>query len=297
MLPLNITHQRLNKVHNKVKKIFVLKLYATFQVLSLDVVLGINIFSLAISKYYGVPVSWHIIVGRSIAIWLIYTVDHLLDAQKIKKEASTYRHRFHQQYQKQLLIICVLFFIIGFINMFYLPAIVLISGLILGALTTFYLLMLQKTIFWAKEISVALIYTIGVFIGPLSLSYNHIYTMQWMLIPEVFFLAFANLLLFSWFDMFKDRRDGHASMSIHWGACLTQGVLKTIVALAILSCCVVIFFNYHSPTLIMQLIFIAMFLILAFIYKYNNFFKRNDMYRALGDAIFYLPAIYLLYAG
>ncbi|MEO8760594.1 MAG: hypothetical protein ABI448_06880, partial [Bacteroidia bacterium] len=77
--------------------------YKIFQALSLDVVAGAAVFSLAISKYYQVKISWSALICQSIAIWLIYTFDHLLDAKKTAGDPSTYRHQFHKKNKKTLL--------------------------------------------------------------------------------------------------------------------------------------------------------------------------------------------------
>src|SRR5690606_20107856 len=42
----------------------------------------------------------YILLG--LAVWCIYTFDHLLDAKQIGKQASTFRHAFHQKNFKVL---------------------------------------------------------------------------------------------------------------------------------------------------------------------------------------------------
>jgi hypothetical protein len=103
--------------------------YKIFQALSLDVVIGAIIFSLAISKYYKVNTPCIILICLAIAIWVIYTCDHLLDAKRIKGNASTHRHQFHQKYNKPLLIATFVLSIIGVVSTYYLPKVVFFVGL------------------------------------------------------------------------------------------------------------------------------------------------------------------------
>ena len=278
------------------KNIF-LNFYNIIQALSLDVVSGICILSFAIGKYDGITFSWHTLLGLSIAIWLIYTADHLLDAKKIKGEASTFRHSFHKKHRKILLMISVILFLVGLLNMFYLPHVILYSGLLLGFITGVYFLLLQKHFFWVKELCVAFIYTIGVFIGPVALSFRILDFTQWMLIPQVFFIAFANLLIFSWFDKVKDKHDGHNSMVLHWGKSRTEQVLKIILATGILSCLTMIAFKHDTPTIIMQVTILMMYIVLAFIFRFYRIFRQNDFFRIAGDGIFYFLLIYIIYAN
>lgn len=273
-----------------------MKLYRIFQALSLDVVLGINLFTFAIEKYYGTFSSWHTYLGLSMAIWLIYTGDHLLDARKIKGNPSTFRHRFHKKYRKPLIIISVLMFITGLANLFYLPLTIIYGGVLLVLITGIYFLLLQKAFFWAKEICVAAIYTFGVFIGPLAFTYRYLNSWQWLLLPQVFVLALINLLLFSWMDVIIDERDGHTSMIIRWGISRSGRIIKLFLLAGLFGSCAIIFFNAEAKTVVMQLVIILMYLVLAFVFRYNRIFRRNDAYRIIGDGIFYLPVIYIVYA-
>jgi hypothetical protein len=271
-------------------------LYQVFQALSLDVVLGAIIFSTAIARYYKVQLPVTALVSMSIAVWLIYTFDHLLDARKINGIPSTFRHRFHRQYQKPLIAVGLVLLVLGSVMAFYLPAIIFYTGLLGVCCTAMYFLVLQKTAFWQKEICIAVGYTWGIFVAPLSLYQGHLNVSQWLLIPQVFLVVFANLLIFSWFDVVSDKRDGHKSMVIYWGITRSEKIIQLIIGIGILLGFIIFFLNRTESTLVMQLLRLLMFCLLLLIYKKHQLFRVNDLYRVIGDGIFYIPVLFIIYA-
>jgi len=270
--------------------------YKIFQALSLDVVAGAIIFSLAIGRYYGVQIPWSIIIGLSIATWIVYTFDHLADANKIKGLASTYRHQFHQKYKKALIVAILMFLNIGVITMYLLPTSVIEIGLVGVFFCFVYFLLLQKTSFWAKEFYVAVLYTFGLFIGPVFLSYQYIKVIQWLLVPQVFLLAFSNLLIFSWFDFFNDKQDKQPSMIIHWGIKKAKKRIQFVLAIGVIYSLIIIILNFNEPTSVLQTTILLMYSVLILLFKKDYLFRKNDLYRIIGDGIFYLPLLFIVYA-
>ena len=66
-----------------------------YQILSLDVVLGavsVGVFATQLLQVKANPYWWIIL---AVAVWVIYTFDHLVDGFKKKGESTIYRHRFH----------------------------------------------------------------------------------------------------------------------------------------------------------------------------------------------------------
>ena len=282
--------------HIIILKPFKFHWYKLFQALSLDVVAGAVIFSLAIGRYYQVHVSWRILICLSIATWIIYTFDHLLDAIKIRERASTYRHQFHQKYKQTLIIIAFILLIVGIINMCYLPMTIIDIGLICIFFSLMYFFMLQKNSFWAKEFYIAIIYTFGIFIGPICLSQQTIQPIQWLLVPQVFLLVFSNLLIFSWFDFSKDKQDGHPSMVIHWGIKKAKKKITFILTIGVVSCLSVLLLTVNEATSVMQIILLLMYGTLILLFRKDHLFRKNDLYRIIGDGIFFIPLFFLLYA-
>ncbi|NJL13528.1 MAG: hypothetical protein HC913_11335 [Microscillaceae bacterium] len=77
---------------------FVSALFVYGRILSLDVVLGVILMALLGGHICHHPVEKVVLAALGLTVWLIYTLDHLLDAYQIPPPAHTLRHRFHQQY-------------------------------------------------------------------------------------------------------------------------------------------------------------------------------------------------------
>jgi 4-hydroxybenzoate polyprenyltransferase len=280
-------------------------LYKIFQALSLDIVLGAVIFSYAISLYFQSPISYSALTCLAIAIWLIYTADHLLDAQKTIDKPATFRHQFHKQFRKPLVVMAVLLLLIGAVIAYFLPRVILYNGLVGVLLTGIYFLLLQSKSFWQKEVCVAIGYTWGICLAPVCINWGQLALVQLLLIPQVFLLVFANLLIFSWFDMSNDKQDGHQSMVIRWGEKRARiGIILIIVAGVLLSLFTMVFPLHENntgaeaePMHIMEAILLLMFGILWLIFKNHPFFRKNEAYRVIGDGIFFIPVLFILYAS
>ena len=282
------------------------QMYRVFQALSLDIVLGAVIFSYAISLYFQSPVSYSALACLAIAIWLIYTTDHLLDAKKAIDKPATFRHQFHKQFRKPLVVTAVLLLMTGVVIAYFLPGIVLYNGLIGMLLTGIYFLLLQRNSFWQKEVCIATGYTWGICLAPVCINWGQLSVVQLLLIPQVFLLVFANLLIFSWFDISNDKQDGHQSMVIHLGEKSRIVILLIIITGVLLSLFTMVFpflggssplsFGEGLGVRLMEAILLLMFGILWLIFKNHHFFRKNDAYRIIGDGIFFIPTLFILYA-
>jgi 4-hydroxybenzoate polyprenyltransferase len=281
--------------------------YKIFQALSLDIVLGAVMFSYAISLYFQSPVSYSALTCLAIAVWLIYTIDHLLDAKKTGNASAAFRHRFHQQYKKPITVFVVLLVVAGMAIACVLPRIILYNGLTGVLLTVIYFMLLQNKWFWQKEICIATGYTWGICLAPVCINWGQLSVVQLLFIPQVFLLVFANLLIFSWFDMSNDKQDGHQSMVIRWGEKRARiGIILIIIAGVLLSLFTMLtpFFGENSPlsfgegqgVRLMEATLLLMFGTLWLIFKHHTFFRKNDMYRVIGDGIFFIPVLFILYA-
>jgi 4-hydroxybenzoate polyprenyltransferase len=193
-----------------------------------------------------------------------------------------------------LIVLCAVFLLVGVVSACLIPEPVLHIGLLTALLVGVYFFMLHKLFFWAKEIFIASLYTLGIFIAPLSFCAGKLSTAQVMLMPEVFLLVLANLLVFSWFDGEKDKESGFPSLVNKLGQGLAQKIITCLLTLGVLFCVVVCVVFANKPTMLMQVILLMMYGFLAFIFKYDYWFRKNDSYRIIGDGIFFIPILILL---
>ncbi|MEX2567091.1 MAG: hypothetical protein WD431_14195 [Cyclobacteriaceae bacterium] len=200
-------------------------------ILSLDVVLGACGGMYFFSKLMKVSPNWKIYVLLAMAVWAIYTFDHLLDAYLVKGRAHTERHYFHQRHFNPLV------FILGLVVVSGLTAAYLwvdwdrifAAGLILGGLIIGNMVLLRWSGKWfvlIKEFSIALLYVGGILLAPISLLDMAYSPGYWMFFAMAYFiLACYNLILLSWMDKDSDSRDGHYSILTVLGAQITRQLL------------------------------------------------------------------------
>lgn len=268
------------------------KIIAFVQNLSLDITAGAVISSFYIAQVFGVEMSTQVGVGLGIAIWLIYTADHLWDAYRVEGAAMNPRHAFHQKYFKPILSLAGLLFAIGVYNTLKLPLQTIQLGFGLVALTGLYFLYLRVSKqHRQKEFFAAFVYVAGIFIGPLSMLENW----DWLylvLFVQFFLLAYVNLMLFPLFEMEEDNSQGMTSIAINRGAKSTKKRIgiALIINEFIIVFCIGLSFNDSK----VQFMILAMSLSLLLLIKAPPFLKRYNLYRIIGDGIFFLPGLALL---
>ncbi len=267
--------------------------YRLANVLSLDVAVGAIICTLFFSKIFNIEVGISAILCLGLSVWIIYTADHLLDTYGIQHQASTSRHRFHQQNKNLLSVILLVAFVITIPQLFFIRKPVLLGGIILSAIIALYFL-LQKQLRYLKELFGAFLYVGGVLLVPLSLKFEYLSSTHIILIIQFFITALLNLLLFSWFDYQKDSIDHRESFATIVGPSQAK---KTLFGLFTINGLLSVFlFLAYGNLIFASVIILVMNLILMVIYLYKNYFSINDRYRIIGDAVFIIPLLYILFA-
>tara|TARA_A100000171_G_scaffold47440_1_gene53466 strand:+ start:293 stop:1132 length:840 start_codon:yes stop_codon:yes gene_type:complete len=274
------------------------KLLTHIQNLSLDVTAGAIICSLYVAKLFGVTLATSMLIGLGVAIWLIYTIDHLFDAKKGNQVSTNQRHAFHQKYFKFISGAAIIVFLIGVFNLYYLPWVTTKLGLILAVLVAIYigslhLLKLNKT--WHKEFLAAIIYSFGVFVAPFSL------LEQWDVFVFYVFIVFflivvGNLLIFPIFEYENDKNGNNQSIVTLYGKAFVRKLAAAILVINVsLIVCGMIYLNPVMPGarwLCSEYILFMMTLVLALLLIFPSFFQRNNRYRWVGDGIFFFPLIF-----
>ena len=154
--------------------------------------------------------------------------------------------------------------------------------------------MLEKSIlcnnflFVYKEIISALVYSLGVFVGPISMSSNGVGLLEIMLFLNVFFIAFINLLVFSLFEQETDKADGFKSIIQTIGERATTVIYLLFFLSVAIDILLFVAFNLEVQTVI---ILFCMSSILLSLNVWSSYLGRNEAYRILGDGVFLIPLI------
>lgn len=268
------------------------KLLSFIQNLSLDITAGALLSSAFVCRVFDVPVSTSMLVGLGIAIWLIYTADHLLDARKVNGIATNPRHRFHQQYAKYIITAAIALFGLGIYNATRLPAATIRLGLILAGLSAVYFvyLALSRTD-RHKEFFAAVVYSAGVFTGPVSLlpSWDLLHVITFL---QFFFLASVNLLLFPLFEVEMDDSQSMSSIALRQGHKVIIGRSGALLTAIVLLIGLSFAQGYNQQG--QQYVFLTMVLVLLLMVLQPAWFRKASRYRLAGDGIFLIPGLALL---
>ena len=183
------------------------KVLQFIQNLSLDITTGSVVMTLFVGEILEVRVSAYMVCGLAIAIWLIYTTDHLLDAYKAKEGLINPRHAFHRKYLRLIFSIALIVFLLGLLNLSQLPERTIWIGCVLALISLIYLLYsyFSKSAV-NKELFAAIVYAIGVCVSPISLI-EELSIESLGLIVILSLVAYGNLLIISVFEETLDRQD------------------------------------------------------------------------------------------
>jgi 4-hydroxybenzoate polyprenyltransferase len=259
----------------------IVKLYRLINLLSLDVVAGALCSAIFFAHVFESPVNVPVMTALCLAVWTIYTVDHLYDGAMSLEEPSGRRHLFHRQHSLPLKIASAGGICIAALIVLQLPGAIIVRGFALLVPVVLYLLF-HRRIAFLKEVAISLLYTIGVLIPSFSVNKLDLETIT--LILAFFLIAFLNLLIFSWFDYRNDLRDGHNSAATYLGRARSQ------VVIWIVSVAVILLLILHGVSAA-SLILLFMAILHIGMFSYADFFSVKERFRIAGEAIFYMPIL------
>jgi len=262
--------------------------------LNFDTALGAVVTSLFIAQNLGADVPAIAFLALFIAVLSIYNFDHLLDAQRIRGVAQSGRHRYYQQNFRVLSIYQLLLLILILIISWYVPGNIARTGVILAVISLIYFLLLFIILpknFFFKEIYISIVYVSGLILAPVVTSNHAPVIIDYLLWTEVFLLALTNTFILAWFDYDIDAKEEHISIAQLVGKTTIYRWSFVFLGLEVL---IVIASVIISPMFESQLIIIAMSLPLLFSLLFKSFFRKKDIYRVVGDAIFIIPVVSLI---
>jgi 4-hydroxybenzoate polyprenyltransferase len=266
--------------------------------LSLDVVLGACAGMYFFSDLLDVnsPFLTYVLLG--LAVWGIYTIDHLLDAKFTGRTAISKRHRFHQQYFKTIIIIWLLLILLGLCLLMLFPQIqfIVLPGSVLALVMVFWMGFIRwigERASWMKEISTAVFYVAGIVLVPVLLAPNEIIDHFFYLFFGAYsVLAWINLLILSFLDREGDRIDGYGSVLV----IISKRQLSNLIwILGILLTGLMIILLFWIPSYYKIHCSLLLIMVLFHLLQFSSQKQNNkDSIRQKLEASFILPLILLL---
>lgn len=270
-----------------------IKAYRFLNLISIDVAFGAVVCAAFFSSIFSVQLRLYGLAALGLSVWIIYTLDHLMDARRMKHAAFTERHQFHQEHQKLMAILVLIACLIDVYLVLHIRKPVFGWGLGLASLVMFYLL-LQRWLNPFKEIVASFLYCSGVLLPTLSLTTGLITTSLIILLIIFLITALINLILFSMFDFEKDIRQTQSSLVIAFGKEKSKFIITALFLIQmVLLTSLSLTTNYRPEALILGL----MNFVLGTIFIFSRYLKKGDSYRMLGDVIFLFPVPYLIVNG
>ncbi|WP_194777882.1 hypothetical protein [Pararhodonellum marinum] len=211
--------------------------YDRFHWLSFDVVAGACAGMYFFAHLLNQRLSWIYYLLLSMAVWSIYTLDHLLDVYDLNTIAKTPRHQFHQEHLKKLGFVLVLIALSGIFLAFYtLPTPKLTySGFILGILiviSIFFFKWVASSLAFFKEALTALFYVSGIaFVPVMTSSIAELPEEFWWIFVAYVWVAWINLLYLSQLDRSSDLADHMPSFSTLMGELSTIRLITFLILL------------------------------------------------------------------
>lgn len=195
---------------------FLQKISQYISLLSIDVVFGALAGMLFFSELLHVRLEWGIYGLLGLAVWSIYTLDHLLDARRKGVDLSP-RHQIHRDFGRLLSLALLLVVLVGSVGAYWIFGLgreLLLSGILAGfiVLSRFLIWKAGAALSWLKELSIAVYYVLGISWMPLlrAEALDRIWEV-YAFFGAYLFLAFLNLLMLSFLDRKQDQSAGFVS--------------------------------------------------------------------------------------
>ena len=243
----------------------------------------------------NMPGIWWLTLA--ISVWVIYTLDHLLDARRLGSSAHTDRHLFHHRFFMPISFAWGLLFLfcVGIVP-FLIPEKLLLFGLGMGVFVIFHLGMVRwvgdrTSWLFHKELGVGMIYSLGIWGGPWVLHANNWVIESWGLLGQFFLLAMMNLLIFSMYELETDKLDGHTSFVRAIGKLHSRRLIIGM-GIAIATIGLGLLLNSDNNKLWkIEIIYLIMLTALLIISENESVFRQNEYYRSMADGVFLFPAL------
>ncbi|MCH7410917.1 hypothetical protein MM239_16025 [Belliella sp. DSM 111904] len=272
-------------------------LYRYFNLLSIDVVCGSIAGMYLFAHLLRTPLNYETYFLLALVVWLIYTLDHLVDAKNAKNNPSTARHAFHLKYSKTLwgMIFLAFLSIISLLIFCDSLHVLIFPGVLVAVSITFFLLISQfciKKLSFLKEFIIAIGYVVGISLAPIVTYKTYLPQEAYYIAGLYFLVAYINLLMLSYADRKSDQKDGFVAITQWLDNVSLKGLITGVSVVGFLFAIgLLISFRSYFHIYTSILLLILMFHIWLF------FVKSKPIYqiRMLTEASFMLPAMLLLF--
>ncbi len=282
------------------KKALVKKIITLIENLSLHVVAGSICSALFAAKVLEaeLPLWW--ITSLGLAVWSVYTLDHLFDAGFNRKIIHNQRHRFHAKHFQRLMLLLILTGI-AVILLFYHFATVTMwkTGGLLAILTLMHIVLVSSKRFsnrkWLqKEVQIALIYSVGIWFGPVVFSHKGVDLHTFVIFISFALLAWWETSFIALEERESDLMQHNSSIATRLGAQKTKSLLKITLFLQ-LGLSVILYLTSDGITAQFSLLLLLMGIAFLLLFLYQKKFSTEGVLHLAGELVFCIPVLIFLF--
>ena len=278
--------------HNKSIMLF----FRSAQLLSLDVVLGAIATGAYAVKLLNVSPNYWWWPVLALSVWIVYTTDHLIDSFSRKNNALIHRHKLHYRYRHVFVVaVTVSSVVVLSLVWFFLDKKILTGGLIIGIGAIIYLVLVgegnRKNFSFQKEFFISLFYTAGIWLAPLVWNSKPLSPSVYGIIFVFIILVWIEGLVVAIYECDMDTKDKQMSFVTKFGISTSSTFIKILFGLTFVSSLVLLLFTNSIQEFSAVVIELFMAVALFSIYYFQNYFKHHELYKTLGEMIFWLPGI------
>lgn len=274
-------------------------IFRFIRLFSLDIVAGAIAGLVFASTVMGADLhrSYYIIMG--LTVWLIYTVDHLMDGAKSHGKSDSDTHNFFYTYKIPIILVFLILLVLDFRLIVYrLDEKIIQFGMGPGIATVIYLLMNRfyddapKWIF-IKELWIAVIYTLAIWGGPVILGGDAMSKSQILLMVSHGLIIFGNVMIYSIYERESDIRQDNKSFVRDFG--LRPAVNMVVMTLALSILTAISAYLFYGTQLIYSLPLVLISTSMLLIISFPRTFSRNKLYGVIADLL--LLVLLFVYPG
>ncbi len=271
--------------------------YAAVRLLSLDVALaalGGGVMAARVLRASPRPAFYALLPA---SVWVVYTLDHLVDARRMGPRAATPRHRFHARHAAGLWAAVGLAAVAcGVGGLVALSRAGVAFGVGMAGLVGLHegivkLAGSRASPLLVKELGVGVIFTAGTWGLPALVRWTHAGPPPWpavLLAVQYVLLAGVNLIEFSIFEARQDAAAGQTSFVRGVGRATARRVAAGLLAAQVPLAVAVLLGRRDVAA---EAILMAMTAGLAVVLGFPRSFARRERYRTAGDGVFLLPLL------
>lgn len=236
-------------------------------------------------------------LSLAMSVYIIYTLDHILDGLKWKEKSLALRHFIHFKYRQIFLVMAaIVLVVLAFFVYLFLDKTSIRFGMIMSLIVVLYFILnfafrkLFRKLVPLKETMVAVIVASCFIVLPAMQSKM---SMQWpivILFLGVIALNLSNLLMFSYYDYEVDRKARFSGTSKVISQERLKLLIVSLIAIGLIACI------YSAILLHLNILQISVLVVMHFqllvIALFEDVYKKNERYRFWGDIIYLYPLFY-----